>query len=326
MAKRSGLGQRFALVQIGAGPGYDLSGDVGSIDTAETMLATLDVTGLDKTAHERLVGLGDGKLAYTGFFDNAAHPLITPLRGLPVRAFWVGSQVEGDGLALAISGILTNYPVTRAAGGTLTIKPVVDSSGGDLPDWGQLMAYGIDAAGASNHAGCDFGPYGTVQTITAITAANPAVITIANHGYGNGDSVTIAATNSVPALNGDWVVTGATATTFSLAGAPTTTGPGTAGTAQKTSSRLGGVLVALLIQLGSGTNYTLQWQTSADNGVADAYTNVAGLVTPSLTMAAAEARVRVNGVLIKRWNRLVAGGTYTNAGSWAIGKRFQGPE
>jgi hypothetical protein len=328
MAKRTGLGQKFYIVQIGSGPAYDISGDVGSIDTADCMVATLDVTGIDKSAHERIPGLGDGKLQYTGFWDNAAggqHAVVHALDGLPVRGLWCGSANEGDGLAFAVSGILTNYPATRAAGGALTAKPTIDGYSGDLPDWGFVLANATDASGTVNHTAVDFGMYGAQFTISGNTIANPTVVTTTTpHGYQNGDSVNITNSNSTPSINGDYVVSNVTSTTFTIP--VNVTGTGSQGTVQKTSSRLGGVLTAVLLSIGSGTNYTLQWQTSADNGVADAYTNVASLVTSALTAAAAESRVRLNNVLIKRWNRLVGAGTYTNAAVVAIGKRYQGTE
>src|ERR1019366_9207853 len=118
-------------------------------------------------------------------------------------------------------------------------------------------------------------------------------------------------TNGTPLTNGDYVATVTGGSTFTIP--INVSGAGTTGTVIKTSSRLGGVLVAVLTSIGSGTNYTLQIQHSADNGSVDTYTNVAGLVSASLTAAAAESRVRVNNVLVKRWVRLVGAGTYTNA-------------
>lgn len=327
MSKRSGLGQKFFVCQIGSGPAYDISGDVGSIDTADCSIAMLDVTGIDKSAHERLAGLGDGKLQYTAYWDNTAggeHAVVKGLDGLAVRGLWLGSAVEGDGLAYAINGILTNYPVTRANSGMLTAKPTIDGYNGDFPDWGVLAAIGTDASGTVNHTGIDLGTVGNNQTITNNTVANPTVVTVANHGYQNGDSVNITGSNSTPAINGDFVVSNVTTNTFTVP--VNVTVSGSAGTVIKTSSRLGGVIVALLTSIGSGTNYTLQVQSSADNGAADAYANVAGLVTSSLTAAAAESRVRVNSVLIKRWIRVVGAGTYTNAAIACLVKRFEGSE
>ena len=328
MAKRSGLGQKFYIVSIGSGPAYDISGDVGAIDTADCSFAALDVTGIDKSAHERIPGLGDGKLQYTGFWNNAIggqHAVVHGMNGTPVRGIWLGSAVEGDGLAFAINGILTNYPAARAAGGMLTAKPTIEGYTGDLPDWGQLGFIGTDASGTVNHTALDMGSFGPISTISSISIANPTVITTAApHQLTSGDSVTIAGTNSTPVANGDWVatVTGASTLTIPL----NVTGSGSAGSLNKSSSRLGCTLVAALLSIGSGVNFTIKAQHSADSGVLDAWADL-GVVTASLTAAAAESRIRSSGtLLVKRYVRLVSGGTYTNANAVATFKRFEGPE
>lgn len=63
------------------------------------------------------------------------------------------------------------------------------------------------------------------QNITAITKANPAVVTTAAaHGYSNGDSVIIQAVVGMPQVNGyrKYTVAGATTTTFQLSGVDST--------------------------------------------------------------------------------------------------------
>ena len=66
MVKESGLGDRLFV------NGYDLSGDVGSIQTIGTSLAEQDVTGIDKSAVERLQLLGDGQLTFASYFTGGA--------------------------------------------------------------------------------------------------------------------------------------------------------------------------------------------------------------------------------------------------------------
>lgn len=59
----------------------------------------------------------------------------------------------------------------------------------------------------------------TVQDITGITAANPAVVTCAGHGYNNGDTVRIDNVVGMIELNGrEFTVAGAAADTFQLSG------------------------------------------------------------------------------------------------------------
>ena len=327
MPKRSGLGQKFLIVQIGSGPAYDLSGDVGSIDSADSMFALLDYTGIDKSAHERVPGLADSKLTYTAYWNNAtgAHQNVVPaMKGNAVRAFWLGSSTEGDGLAYVVNGILSNYPVSRSNAGGLTVKPMVDGYNGDMGDWGTVVAIGTDAS-AGNHTGYDFGFYGASLTITAESIANPTVITTSTpHGLTSGDSVNITGSNSTPATNGDYVVTVTDSTHFTIP--INVTGAGTTGTVVKTSSRLGCVLNACLISIGSGTNAAVKLQHSADLGVVDAWADITGAVTTSLTAAAAESRVRTAAVLCKRYIRAVTTGTFTNMNFVAVAKRIQGAE
>jgi hypothetical protein len=66
MAKQSGLGSSFF---VGV---YDISGDVGAITSAETMRGELDVTGIDKSAMERITTLRDGTLSFASFWNTTA--------------------------------------------------------------------------------------------------------------------------------------------------------------------------------------------------------------------------------------------------------------
>jgi hypothetical protein len=78
MTKKSGLAQNFYL------GGYNLSGDTGAGNEIGGGLAgTQDVTGIDKSAYERVGLLRDGRLSWTSFFNPAAaaaHPVLSALR------------------------------------------------------------------------------------------------------------------------------------------------------------------------------------------------------------------------------------------------------
>jgi hypothetical protein len=57
----------------------------------------------------------------------------------------------------------------------------------------------------------------TGKTPTAITKANPGVMTIASHGYSNGDEVYISGVGGMTELNGrNFIVAGVTTNTFTL--------------------------------------------------------------------------------------------------------------
>src|SRR6266704_6061068 len=57
----------------------------------------------------------------------------------------------------------------------------------------------------------------TGKTITAITQANPGVVTSAAHGYANGDWITISGVGGMVNLNGNtFIIAGVTTNTYTL--------------------------------------------------------------------------------------------------------------
>jgi len=64
MAKSSGLGDNFY-----AG-GYDLSGDVASIDKLSGPLNLLEATGIKQLAEARIPGQRDGMMQFSSYFEN----------------------------------------------------------------------------------------------------------------------------------------------------------------------------------------------------------------------------------------------------------------
>jgi hypothetical protein len=323
------MGQRLWVCQVGSGPAYLISGDVGAIDSCVSSFAVMDDTGIDKSAIERLPLLGDGALAATSFWNNAAggaHAVLSVLNGLGVRAIWAFANTEGD-IAFAISGIMDAYPPARAQTAALTAKPSIKGNIGDFPDWGYLMGVGTDASGTNNHTAVDFGLVGPGLSITGISVANPTHVTITAHGLVTGDSINVSGnTNTTPLINGDWPVTFVDANTISIP-VNVTVSTGNNGTATKSSQDYGAILVAELLSIGSGTNFTVALQHSADNGVSDAYVTLTGGTSAALTAAAAESRVRTSHTLpVKRWLRVQTAGTYTAANFVAVAKRIAGVE
>lgn len=82
------------------------------------------------------------------------------------------------------------------------------------------------------------------KNITAITKANPAVVTISSHGYSNGQQVEIASVGGMTELNGRrFTIAGVTTNTFQLQGEDSSnhTTYTSGGTAARTSTVLSGV-------------------------------------------------------------------------------------
>lgn len=57
---------------------------------------------------------------------------------------------------------------------------------------------------------------GAPQNITGVTEANPAIVTVPNHGYANADTVIVAGVLGAIQANGVWDITVIDANTFSI--------------------------------------------------------------------------------------------------------------
>ena len=131
MAKKSGLGNNLFI------SGYDLSGDVGVINTISSTRGTQDVTSINKSAHERLLTHSDSTIDFNSFFNDAALAEHAALSGLPttdrIVTFLMGSTL-GDS-ACSLVGKQLNYDASRTADGGLTFSVQVLGQGFPL-EWG----------------------------------------------------------------------------------------------------------------------------------------------------------------------------------------------
>lgn len=157
MAKSSGLGDNFYVA------GYDLSGDTASLDEIGGGPALIDVTGINKSAFERIGGLRDGRIEWTSHFnpDNVGvtfteHTVLAPLPTTDVHLMYFRGTTLGNPTA-ALVGKQLNYDMTRADDGKLTLKVHVDANAYGL-EWGVGLTAGIrtDTA-ATNGTGVDLG-------------------------------------------------------------------------------------------------------------------------------------------------------------------------
>lgn len=160
MAKTSGLGDNFYI------GGYDLSGDVASVDQVSGGPDTLDFTPINVSAHVRQGGLRDGDFQFTTFFNKAAGQEHVILSTLP-RTDTIATYLRGTTLAnpaACINGKQINYDPTRDNKGNLTLKVEVQANGFGM-EWGKQITAGLrtdttgttgsafdDGAGSSNGA------------------------------------------------------------------------------------------------------------------------------------------------------------------------------
>lgn len=165
MAKQSGLGSALWVGSV------DLSGDVGAITSAETARGTLDVTGIDKSAPERIMGLRDGSLGFTAFWNTAAGQAHATLSALPRTDVQVTAALGTPAVGTAAASMIAKqlgYSPARGADGSLAVTISCAGSGYGL-EWGELLTTGKQsfASGSVNGTSIDLGDTSTAFGATA---------------------------------------------------------------------------------------------------------------------------------------------------------------
>lgn len=151
MAKQSGIGQRLYI------HGFDISGDVGQIDGIGSPINLLDVTSIDKSAVERIMGRRDARISFTAFFNKAADQEHLALKGLPltdVLAVVLFGTTRGDSM-VAISAKQINYDATRAADGALGFGVELLGSAGFPLEYGRVLVAKTADANATDQTSLD---------------------------------------------------------------------------------------------------------------------------------------------------------------------------
>lgn len=137
MSKQSGLGDRLYV------GGVNLSGDVGSVKKIGGSIATLEVTGIDKSAFERIGGMRDGGIDFDTFFNPAAGASHQTLKALPTTDIQV-SYFRGAVLGSPAASCVTkqiDYAGERADDGAFTFSVSATSNGFGL-EWGRQLTAG----------------------------------------------------------------------------------------------------------------------------------------------------------------------------------------
>jgi hypothetical protein len=137
VAKQSGLGDAFFV------SGYDLSGDTASLDEIGGGPALIDVTGINKSAFERIGGLRDGHIEWTSHFNDAAsqeHPVLSTLPTTDRILTYCRSTTLGNPAA-CLTGKQLNYDMTRADDGKLSLKVRAEANGYGI-EWGKQLTAG----------------------------------------------------------------------------------------------------------------------------------------------------------------------------------------
>lgn len=134
MAKESGLGWTTLSVDDSAGAAKAIKNDVTNFDFA-TPRGEQDVTGVDKSAFERLLLLADFSITLNGVFNDAADFSHAVFKTVPSTSVARTTTLTVSGQTLAGELLYTDYALTRAASGELTWSAPGVLADGTVPTW-----------------------------------------------------------------------------------------------------------------------------------------------------------------------------------------------
>jgi hypothetical protein len=133
MAKQSGLGWTTFSVDSSTPTLTDIKNDVTSFDFS-TPRDVQEVTGVDKSAVERILLLADFSITINGVFNTAtSHPV---LKTIPSSDVVRTVSLAISSQTLAPECLLTDYAITRSEKGELTWKVPGVLADGTAPTWG----------------------------------------------------------------------------------------------------------------------------------------------------------------------------------------------
>ncbi|HEV2778815.1 MAG TPA: hypothetical protein VGX25_05385 [Actinophytocola sp.] len=134
MAKENGLGWTTCAVDDAGGTARNIRNDATNLQFA-TPRAVQDVTGLDKSAIERILNLTDFTGTLNGVFNDASNQSHDVFKTVPstsvVRTFT--NTVSGQ--TLACECVVTDYPLTRSPTGEFLWAVPFALADGAVPTW-----------------------------------------------------------------------------------------------------------------------------------------------------------------------------------------------
>ncbi len=134
MAKESGLGWTTLSVDDSAGSPQAIKNDITNL-AISTPRAVQDVTGIDKSAFERLLLLADASYTLNGVFNDAAGASHVVFKTVPSTSVARTTTAAVSGQTLAPELLYTDYQLTRADDGALTWSAPGVLADGTVPTW-----------------------------------------------------------------------------------------------------------------------------------------------------------------------------------------------
>lgn len=138
MAKTTGMGWTTLSVDTSGGSPVDIRNDVTNFNFA-TPRGVQDVTGIDKSAMERLLLLADFSITLNGVFNDSASKSHSVLKTVPStsvnRTVSIGVTGTVGANTLAAECLFTDYALTRNQDGSLAWTSPGVLSDGTVPTW-----------------------------------------------------------------------------------------------------------------------------------------------------------------------------------------------
>src|SRR6266536_1415892 len=136
MAKQSGLGWSTLSVDDSAGSVQAIINDITNAQWA-TPRGVQDVTGIDKSAFERILLLADFSITLNGVFNSAANQSHDVFKTVPSTSAQrtVTITTSGTAKTLACETLFTDYQVQRSENGELTWQAPGVLANGAVPTW-----------------------------------------------------------------------------------------------------------------------------------------------------------------------------------------------
>lgn len=134
MSKSSGLGQTTLSVDDAAGAPQAIKNDITNWQMS-TPRGVQDITGVDKSAYERLLLLADGSVTLNGVFNPAANMSHDVFKTVPSTSVARTVTQTVNGVTLAMEMLPTDYQLTRSDAGELTFSVPLSLADGTVPTW-----------------------------------------------------------------------------------------------------------------------------------------------------------------------------------------------
>lgn len=133
MAKATGLGWSVLTVADSSGTNYiDIRDDVTDLSFS-TPRGVQDVTGIDVSAHQRLLLLADFSITPKGVFNSAvSHAVFKTVPSTSVNRL---TTITVNGTNLSANCLYSDYALTRSATGELTWQAPGALADGSTPTW-----------------------------------------------------------------------------------------------------------------------------------------------------------------------------------------------